>query len=72
MEELKSGMAKISKLGQAKIAGLTCNKRAGILLRLDIEVPPERLKEVVDALQLETTPELVASLQHINETFKIQ
>jgi len=55
--------AKIKKLGTAKIAGLVCNKKAPMTLRIDIEIPKESMQDVLDALGLEATPELVDSLE---------
>lgn len=56
-------LAALRELGTAKIAGLVCNKKAAMTLRIDIEIPKERMQGALDTLGLEATPELLESLE---------
>lgn len=56
-------LATLKSLGTAKIAGLVCNKKAAMTLRLDVEVAKENMQGALDALGLEPTAELLESLE---------
>jgi hypothetical protein len=56
-------LKQISKLGTAKIGGLTCNKKSPMTLRIDLEVTRENLPSVLEALNLSPTDELIDSLE---------
>ena len=64
----------LNRLGTAKLAGLTCNKRAPLVARLDVEIPVEHLQETIEALGLEPTDallqELTAALDVLKATKK--
>lgn len=63
MEDLKGKLERIPKVGTAKIAGFVCNKKAPVILRLDLEIPIEEFEGALDVLGLEPTEELVESLE---------
>jgi len=52
----------LSRLGTAKIAGLTCNKNAPMTVRLDVQIPVENLQEAITVLGLEATDLLMNEL----------
>jgi len=63
MADIKETLKKIPKLGNAKIAGLVCNKKAPMILRLDLEIPADEFENALDVLGLESTDEVVDSLE---------
>jgi hypothetical protein len=65
MKETKLDIGQITQFGSAKIAGLSCNKKSATTLRIDVEVPAEDIRSVIDALGLELTDDLKAALNPI-------
>ncbi len=63
MQNLKEELKGIKKLGNAKIAGLTCNKNSPATIRIDLEVEQDKISDVLAALDLEATDKLRASLE---------
>ncbi len=63
MDELLGKLANIPKVGTAKIAGFVCNKKAPVVLRLDLEIPAEKLENALAVLNLEPSKELIDSLE---------
>lgn len=63
MPELEKTLKKVTKVGTAKIAGFVCNKKAPVILRLDLEIPREKLESALDVLGLDGTDELIKSLE---------
>ena len=62
---LKEELKGLKRLGNPKIAGLVCNKRAPMTLRIEVDVPSSEIEDVISALDLELTPELKLSLEAI-------
>ena len=63
MPEEKDALKKIAKLGTAKIAGLVCNKRSPMVLRIDLELPADNVVSAIEELGLEPTDEILKSLE---------
>jgi hypothetical protein len=72
MADIKETLKKIPKLGNAKIAGLVCNKKAPMILRLDLEIPADEFENALDVLGLESTDEVVDSLEKALAAIKKQ
>jgi hypothetical protein len=60
----------LKKFGTAKIAGMTCNKNAPAVLRIDLHVAQDQLQSILKELNLEYTPELAASLNALATKLK--
>lgn len=60
---LKEELKGLKRLGNAKIAGLVCNKKAPMTLRIEVDVPHDQIEDILGALDLEATDELKASLE---------
>lgn len=69
LEKLKSELQGLKKLGNAKIAGLVCNKKAPMTIRVEFEVPYDQVEDIVDALDLEATDQLRESLDAAVKAF---
>ncbi len=67
---LKEELKGLKRLGNAKIAGLVCNKKAPMTLRIEVDVPHDQIEDVLGALDLEATDELKASLEAILKGIK--
>jgi hypothetical protein len=67
---LKEELKGLKKLGNAKIGGLVCNKTAPMILRIEVDVPHDQIENVLEALDLEATEELKASLEAILKGIK--
>jgi len=72
MADIRKSLKEIPKLGNAKIAGLVCNKKAPMILRLDIEIPAEDFEDAIEALGLEPTNEVINSLEAALNALKKQ
>lgn len=72
MADIRKTLKEIPKLGNAKIAGLVCNKKAPMILRLDIEIPAEEFEDAIEALGLEPTNEVINSLEKALNALKKQ
>lgn len=69
LEKLKAELQGLKKLGNAKIAGLVCNKKAPMTLRVEFEVPHDQIEDILDALDLEATDQLRDSLESTLKAF---
>ncbi|NDY43266.1 hypothetical protein G3N55_10485 [Dissulfurirhabdus thermomarina] len=65
MPDIKDELAVLKRLGVAKVAGLVCNKDAPLSLRIEVELPEDRVEDVVAALDLEPTERLRSALEAI-------
>ena len=63
MDESTKVLTNLSKLGNAKIAGLVCNKNSPMLLRVDVQIPVEQLENALDVVQMDASDELISSLE---------
>ncbi len=61
----KKAEGPLHRFGTAKIGGVTCNKKAATILRIDLEIPPEKIKDVLQELNLEATDEFRAALDDL-------
>ncbi|NDY43267.1 hypothetical protein G3N55_10490 [Dissulfurirhabdus thermomarina] len=69
-KNLKDELKVLKRLGTAKVAGLVCNKKAPVTLRIEVEVPQDQVADVVAALDLEPTDRLRSALEAILRGFK--
>lgn len=69
IDKLKAELQGLKKLGNAKIAGLVCNKKAPMTLRVEFEVPQDQIEDILEALDLEATDQLRDSLESTLKAF---
>jgi hypothetical protein len=63
MADIEKTLSSIKELGNAQITGFGCNKGAHMTLSFEIQVPVEKMKNVLDVLNLKPAPKLIDSLE---------
>lgn len=63
MADIEKTLSSINELGNAQITGFGCNKGAHMTLSFEIQVPVEKMENVLDVLNLKPAPELIDSLE---------